>query len=78
MTTAKTIQDEDKYSPPFFQEDTRFNREGFGHPVWDEDGRRFLDFTSGWGVTCLGHAHPVITDACWNRAERSYRVQTEG
>ncbi|NTV34659.1 MAG: aspartate aminotransferase family protein, partial [Deltaproteobacteria bacterium] len=31
--------------------------------VWDEDGNEYMDFTAGWGVTCLGHAHPVITEA---------------
>ena len=36
---------------------------GAGSYVWDEQGRRYLDFTSGWGVTALGHAHPVIVSA---------------
>lgn len=36
---------------------------GLGAWVWDTNGDQFLDFTSGWGVTCLGHAHPVILEA---------------
>jgi acetylornithine/N-succinyldiaminopimelate aminotransferase len=27
------------------------------------NGKRYLDFIGGWGVTALGHSHPVITKA---------------
>lgn len=33
---------------------------GEGTRVWDETGKRYLDFTAGWAVTNLGHAHPVL------------------
>lgn len=36
---------------------------GEGAAVWDTDGRRFTDFTMGWGSVILGHAHPVIVEA---------------
>ncbi|MCB1665263.1 MAG: aspartate aminotransferase family protein [Pseudomonadales bacterium] len=36
---------------------------GQGSMVWDENGKAYLDFTSGWGVTALGHAHPVVLNA---------------
>ena len=36
---------------------------GKGTRVWDESGKSYLDFTSGWGVNCLGHAHPALTSA---------------
>jgi len=36
---------------------------GAGALVWDADGRRFTDFTMGWGSVLLGHAHPAVTDA---------------
>jgi acetylornithine/N-succinyldiaminopimelate aminotransferase len=41
---------------------------GVGARVWDENGRAYLDFTSGWGVTCLGHSHPVIVAAIQKQA----------
>lgn len=41
---------------------------GQGVTVWDEAGREYLDFTSGWGVTCLGHSHPVIVAAITKQA----------
>lgn len=31
--------------------------------VWDVDGREYIDLTSGWGVTALGHCHPALIEA---------------
>ncbi len=31
---------------------------GEGSRVWDAEGKSYLDFTSGIGVTALGHSHP--------------------
>jgi acetylornithine/N-succinyldiaminopimelate aminotransferase len=36
---------------------------GEGSYLWDENGKRYLDFLSGLGVTSLGHAHPAVADA---------------
>jgi acetylornithine aminotransferase len=36
---------------------------GEGAWLWDESGKRYLDATSGLGVTALGHAHPVVAQA---------------
>lgn len=36
---------------------------GEGTYLWDDEGRRYLDFLSGLAVTSLGHAHPVVADA---------------
>ncbi|MEX2333160.1 MAG: aspartate aminotransferase family protein [Pseudohongiella sp.] len=41
---------------------------GEGAFVWDDRGNRLLDLTAGWGVTSLGHAHPVILSALANQA----------
>jgi acetylornithine/N-succinyldiaminopimelate aminotransferase len=63
MTTKKTIEMEDRHMPTFFKKIPVSIERGNGVYVWDEEGNRFLDFTAGWGVTCLGHAHPVIIRA---------------
>jgi acetylornithine/N-succinyldiaminopimelate aminotransferase len=63
MTTAETIRTEERYAPPFFKKIPVSIERGEGVFVWDEEGKRYLDFTAGWGVTCLGHAHPAITEA---------------
>jgi acetylornithine/N-succinyldiaminopimelate aminotransferase len=46
--------------------------------MWDRDGRQLLDFTSGWGVTCLGHAHPVILSALAAQAARIVQNPNSG
>ncbi|HVL04299.1 MAG TPA: acetylornithine transaminase [Acidimicrobiales bacterium] len=41
---------------------------GRGTELWDDDGRRYLDFLCGLGVTSLGHAHPAVTEAIAGQA----------
>lgn len=36
---------------------------GQGVYVWDIDGKRYLDATSGQGVAALGHCHPAVVAA---------------
>lgn len=36
---------------------------GQGSFVWDETGKKYLDFTSGISVCSLGHCHPRVTAA---------------
>ncbi|GAB3445927.1 aminotransferase class III-fold pyridoxal phosphate-dependent enzyme [Streptomonospora sediminis] len=36
---------------------------GEGVYIYDEDDRRYLDFTAGIGVTSTGHCHPRVVDA---------------
>ena len=43
---------------------------GDGVYLYDTDGTRFLDFTSGIGVNCLGHSHPSLVNALKSQAEK--------
>lgn len=36
---------------------------GEGCYVWDDTGKRYLDFLAGIAVNSLGHGHPVLVDA---------------
>ena len=36
---------------------------GEGVYLFDEEGRRYLDFTAGIGVTSTGHCHPAVVAA---------------
>lgn len=47
---------------------------GLGTELWDESGRRYLDFLSGLAVTNLGHAHPEIVDVIADQAARLIHV----
>ncbi|MFO7821407.1 MAG: aspartate aminotransferase family protein [Lentisphaeria bacterium] len=42
--------------------------------LWDADGNRFLDFTSGISVCNLGHCHPRVTEAIQRQAARLVHV----
>jgi acetylornithine/N-succinyldiaminopimelate aminotransferase len=44
---------------------------GEGSWLWDQDGKRYLDFVQGWAVNCLGHSPAVIADAL---AEQSRKL----
>ena len=43
---------------------------GRGSRVTDVAGREYVDLMSGWGVTCLGHAHPTLVAAISEQAGR--------
>jgi len=43
---------------------------GEGSWLWDDTGKRYLDFIQGWAVNCLGHAPAVIADALTAQAKR--------
>ena len=36
---------------------------GKGGYLWDDNGKRYLDFMQGWAVNCLGHSPEIIADA---------------
>ena len=41
---------------------------GLGSELWDDEGRRYLDFLSGLAVTSLGHSHPAVAAAICEQA----------
>ena len=43
---------------------------GLGSEVWDVDGNRFIDFTTGIAVCATGHSHPEVVRAIREQAER--------
>src|SRR3981081_3352854 len=42
---------------------------GEGSYLWDDSGKRYLDFVQGWAVNCLGHSPKVIADALTAQAK---------
>jgi glutamate-1-semialdehyde 2,1-aminomutase len=53
---------------------------GEGSRVFDVDGNEYVDFHNGFGVMCVGHAHPAIVRAVSERAARGshFAAPTEG
>ena len=53
---------------------------GEGPYVWDVEGRRYIDMVQSYGALLLGHAHPAVTTAVTQAAERgtTYGAPTPG
>jgi glutamate-1-semialdehyde 2,1-aminomutase len=52
---------------------------GLGQYLYDADGNQLLDFVCSWGAMLLGHAHPSVSAAIADQAQKgtSYGVTTE-
>jgi glutamate-1-semialdehyde 2,1-aminomutase len=52
---------------------------GRGQYLYDADGNELLDYVCSWGAMLLGHAHPAVTQAIAEQAQRgtSYGATTE-
>ena len=48
--------------------------EGKGTVVKDQNGKSYLDFTSGIAVCCLGHAHPALVEAIQKQSEKIWHT----
>lgn len=49
-------------------------QKGSGTYVYDENNKRYLDFTSGIAVTSLGHCHPEVVSAIKNQSEKIWHT----
>jgi len=47
---------------------------GSGSELWDDEGKRYLDFLGGLAVTALGHAHPAVAEAVSEQARTLLHV----
>ncbi|MDB2414652.1 aspartate aminotransferase family protein [Rickettsiales bacterium] len=47
---------------------------GKGAYIYAKDGKRYLDFTSGIAVNCLGHCHPKLVNALTDQAKKLWHV----
>jgi predicted acetylornithine/succinylornithine family transaminase len=70
MTTAavdvKTV--ESQYVLQTYRRQPVVFERGEGMYLFDDQGRRYLDFLSGIGVAALGHAHPAVARALADQA----------
>jgi acetylornithine/LysW-gamma-L-lysine aminotransferase len=64
--TAAAI--EDRYTSGAYTKRPLTLVRGQGCTVWDDEGREYLDLTSGQGVALLGHAHPAVAQAVAQQA----------
>ncbi len=45
-----------------------------GLDLWDQEGKHYLDFTSGIAVTALGHCNPVLVEALTKQANTLWHL----
>ncbi|MEM1371517.1 MAG: aspartate aminotransferase family protein [Pseudomonadota bacterium] len=63
----------DAIMPTYARTDVSFVR-GEGSWLFDQSGARYLDFTSGIAVNCLGHAHPHLVAALQEQAAQLWHT----
>lgn len=73
-----TIEVEDRLGITFCNRQSIAIERGEGCYVWDENAKKYLDFTAGWGVTCLGHSHSIITEAIYKQAQKIIQNPNSG
>jgi acetylornithine/N-succinyldiaminopimelate aminotransferase len=59
----KTVELFAKYVVPNYTRYPLSLTRGEGSYVWDDQGRRYLDFFPGWGCNLLGHCPPRVVEA---------------
>jgi acetylornithine/N-succinyldiaminopimelate aminotransferase len=62
-TESETRQLFEEYVVPTYSRYNVVLVRGKGSRVWDEDGKRYLDFGAGIAVSTLGHSHPRLIEA---------------
>ncbi len=70
----QVIQAEARFLVPVFDRYPVLFTHGRGVYLYDDRGRRYLDFLSGIGVNALGHRHPAIRAALSRQAARVVHV----
>jgi predicted acetylornithine/succinylornithine family transaminase len=73
MAFEETSKMHEKYVMPTYAPGLTLVR-GKGSYVWDEQGKRYLDFTSGIAVTNAGHCHPQVVRAIRKQAGKLMHV----
>jgi len=63
IETSTVFEIEDRYGSGAYGKRPTALVRGQGAYVYDQDGNRYLDATSGQGVAALGHCHPAVIKA---------------
>ena len=63
INSAAVIEKTESYFFPVFNRNALVIDKASGCHVWDVGGKEYIDLTSGWGVTTLGHCPPTLIEA---------------
>jgi acetylornithine/N-succinyldiaminopimelate aminotransferase len=70
LRKEKAVYDESELLPNILPFPRLVLARGQGSWVWDNEGKRYLDFTAGLGVMALGHSHPEISAVLHAQADK--------
>lgn len=74
MNAQEVIAQEKEYVLPNYRRSPFVFTKGKGTKIWDINGRCYLDFFPGWGVSGLGHCPPAVTRAIQTQAKSILHV----
>ncbi len=73
-----TFQVEDTHYASFANKTKISIEKGEGVYAYDEEGKKYIDFTAGWGVTSIGHANPAIIEALLEQSQKIIQNPNSG
>ncbi|MBA5607122.1 acetylornithine/succinylornithine family transaminase [Duganella sp. FT3S] len=73
-TRPVTRQTFDEVLVPTYAPSAMVPVRGAGLDLWDQNGKQYLDFTSGIAVNSLGHCHPVLVEALTKQANTLWHL----
>jgi acetylornithine/N-succinyldiaminopimelate aminotransferase len=74
MNLASVTRAEADFLLPTYDRHRVLFTRGEGVYLWDENGKRYLDFLSGIGVNALGHRHPAVRRVIRQQADRLIHI----
>ncbi|UCH38008.1 MAG: aminotransferase class III-fold pyridoxal phosphate-dependent enzyme, partial [Candidatus Bathyarchaeota archaeon] len=70
MNEHEIINTEHRYMANVFAKKPIVAIKGKGALLWDIKGREYIDCTSAYGVSVVGHCHPKVVNAIKTQAEQ--------
>lgn len=70
MTTAEIKEKDSSYIMHTYARFPIAFDHGKGAALWDMEGKKYIDMTSGIGVTCLGHGNEALAEAVFSQAKK--------
>lgn len=64
----------EKYVMPTYTKTPLVLVKGKGSWVWDDKGKKYLDFFPGWAVSGIGHCHPMVIKALEAQSKKILHV----
>jgi acetylornithine/N-succinyldiaminopimelate aminotransferase len=74
MKTKEVMKLYEQYVLPTYTRSPLCISKGKGSKVWDLEGKEYLDFFPGWGVSGLGHCHPNVMNAIKHQVRKLLHV----